>query len=211
MSAVACIVEGHSEVAALPLLLDRIGPWMNAEGYVRIARPPVRVPRDGFLRKETEFVRYLRLAAEKVGPGDGVLVLLDADKDCPAELGPATRIRAERMLPDRRVSVVLVKCEYEAWLIAGARSLERVDLLADEEDEPLPDPESVLGAKAWLDRRVSSGYSTRVDQPRLSAAVDLDAIAAASRSFRKLCSDWQRLTRPAPPPRPAAGSRRGDR
>ena len=201
MSAVACIVEGHSEVAALPILLDRIGPWLGLEGFVSVARPPVRVPREGFLRRDSEFVRYLRLAAAKVGAGDGVLVLLDADKDCPAELGPATRARAERVLPDRRVSVVLVKCEYEAWLIAGARSLERVDRLGD--DGVPPDPESILGAKSWLDRRMSSGYSTRIDQPRLSAVVDLESISAASRSFRKLVADWKRLSRPAPSP-PAA-------
>ena len=191
MKKVACIVEGHSEVAALPILLERVCRWLDPEGYVSIARPPVRVPRDGFLNKEKEFSRYLRLAAAKVTADDGVLVLLDADKDCPAELGATLRERAERVAPDRRISVVLVKCEYEAWFIAGADSLGRVDRL-EATDDPT-DAESILGAKAWLNRRMSSGYSTRIDQPRLSAMVDLQTVADNSRSFRKLCSDWRRL------------------
>ena len=190
MSAVACIVEGHSEVASLPILLERLNTRSAPERYVTIARPPVRVSKDGFLNRESEFTRYLRLAAAKVLPGEGVLVLLDADKDCPATRGPEILERARAVVPDRRVSVVLANREYEAWLIAGAGSLDRVDgALGDE----WLDPDTVLGAKAWLDRRMSSGYSTRVDQPRLTSAVDLDVVERASRSFRKLLAEWSHL------------------
>lgn len=190
MTAVACIVEGHSEVVSLPILLERLNARTTPERYVTIARPPVRVSKDGFLNKESDFVRYLRLAAAKVLPGEGVLVLLDADKDCPATRGPEILERARSVVPDRRVSVVLANREYEAWLIAGAGSLARVDRSAD---DGRVDPDAVLGAKAWLDRRMSSGYNTRVDQPRLTSAVDLDAVERDSRSFRKLAREWSRF------------------
>lgn len=152
----------------------------------------MRVSKDGFLNKDGDFSRYLRLAAAKVLPGEGVLVLLDADKDCPATQGPEILEKARLVVPDRRVGVVLANCEYESWLIAGARSLGRLDRLQDGDDEV--DPDTILGAKAWLDRRMSSGYATRVDQPRLTGAVDLRDVERASRSFRKLLSEWSRLT-----------------
>lgn len=192
MTSIACIVEGHSEVVSLPILLERLNARLAPERHVSIARPPVRVSKDGFLNKESDFVRYLRLAAAKVSPGEGVLVVLDADKDCPATRGPEILDRARAVVPDRRVAIVLANREYEAWLIAGARSLSRLDLMG--EDEPDVDPDDVLGAKSWLDRRMSSGYNARVDQPRLTSAVDLDQVERASRSFRKLRSAWSLLS-----------------
>jgi len=194
MKLVACIVEGHSEVESLPILLERIFAWRCPDTAIHVARQPVRVARDGFINKQSEFHRYVRLAAAKVGPGDGVLILLDADKDCPAELGAIIRQRAERIAPDRSIAVVLAKYEFEAWLIAGARSLARIDQLPA--DQPLPEPESIQGAKDWLDRRMSTGYRSRIDQPRLAAALDLESVERLSRSFRKLTSECGRLAAP---------------
>jgi hypothetical protein len=51
------------------------------------------------------------------------LVLLDADDDCPAELGPKIQDRARQVVPHRSVSVVLANREYEAWFLAAAGSL----------------------------------------------------------------------------------------
>ena len=47
--------------------------------------PPIRVRRDRFLNREDEFRRYLLLAAAKCGDQGWILILLDADDDCPAE------------------------------------------------------------------------------------------------------------------------------
>jgi hypothetical protein len=82
-----------------------------------------------------------------VGPSGGILVLLDADDDCPAELAPALLNRARSARPDRRVSVVLAKREFEAWFLASAQSLAgRFSSPADMEAPD--DPEGVRGAKS---------------------------------------------------------------
>lgn len=48
MRVVAPIVEGDGEVAALPILLRRIGAWLSPEVPATIAQP-IRVRRDRFL------------------------------------------------------------------------------------------------------------------------------------------------------------------
>ena len=86
MIAVAAIVEGAGEVAALPILLRRINAWRTPDAHLQ-ALPPIRVHRDRFLNRDDEFHRHLLLAAAKCGEKGWILVLLDADDDCPAELG----------------------------------------------------------------------------------------------------------------------------
>lgn len=85
---------------------------------------PIRVHRDRFLRREEEFRKQLLLAAAKCGEQGWILVVLDADDDCPATLAADVYQRAKQHVPHRRLSVVLAKREYEAWFIAAARSLD---------------------------------------------------------------------------------------
>ena len=122
MTAVVAIVEGDGEVAALPILLRRLGAWLSPDQPV-VAPAPIRVRRDRFLNRDEEFRRMLLLAAAKCGAAGWILVLLDADDDCPAELGPRILERAQRVAPHRPISVVLANREFEAWFLAGAESL----------------------------------------------------------------------------------------
>jgi hypothetical protein len=64
--AVAAIVEGAGEVAALPILLRRINAWRTPDVHLQ-ALPPIRVHRDRFLNRDDEFRRHLLLAAAKCG------------------------------------------------------------------------------------------------------------------------------------------------
>jgi hypothetical protein len=64
--AVAAIVEGVGEVAALPILLRRINAWRTPDVHLQ-ALPPIRVHRDRFLNRDVEFRRHLLLAAAKCG------------------------------------------------------------------------------------------------------------------------------------------------
>lgn len=188
---VASIVEGDGEVAALPILLRRVGEWRTPESLVQ-PLPPIRVRRDRFLNRDKEFNRYLQLAAAKCEEEGWILVLLDADDDCPAELGADVLARAQACVPHRRVSIVLANREYEAWFIAAAQSLHGQRGFNFDPTDPI-DPEKPRDAKGWMKARMASGaYGETTDQPAFSAQMDLQAAYDGSRSFRKLCSEWIR-------------------
>lgn len=188
---VVAIVEGDGEVAALPVLLRRIGAWRTADVYPEIA-PPIRVRRDRFLNRDEEFRRHLLLAAGKCGADGWILVLLDADDDCPAKLGHEILERARTSVPHRRTSVVLANREYEAWFIAAAESLDgQRGFTFDPMD--VAEAETIRDAKGWIKARIASGtYGETTDQPAFSARMDLQQAFARSRSFRKLCTEWAR-------------------
>lgn len=189
MVTVVSIVEGDGEVAALPVLLRRLGGWLSPGVAVNIP-PPIRVRRDRFLNKDEEFRRHLLLAAAKCGDNGWILVLLDADDDCPAELGPQVLRRVGGIVPHRRVSVVLANREYEAWFLAAAESLHGLRGFAFEHPKNF-EPERPRNAKGWLGERMAGGtYRETTDQPAFSARMDLQQAFDNSRSFRKLCKEW---------------------
>lgn len=190
MIPIASIVEGDGEVAALPVLLRRLSDWRPGHDHVQ-ALPPIRVHRDRFLNREDEFRKQLLLAAAKCGERGWILVVLDADNDCPATLAAQVRQRARQHVPHRRLSVVLAKREYEAWFIASARSLDgRRGFRCP--DAPPVEAERPRDAKGWLRRNMAGrSYSEVLDQPAFTAHFDLQQAFDNSRSFRKLCKEWQ--------------------
>ncbi len=189
MTAVAVIVEGDGEVAALPVLLRRIGEWQTPDCFVQVL-PPIRVHRDRFLKRDEEFQRHLSLAAAKCGENGWILVLLDADDDCPAEAGMQILERARRCIPHRRISVVLANREYEAWFIAAAASLHGQRGFSFDPGETI-DAERPRDAKGWMKARMTgNAYGETTDQPAFSARMDLQQAYDRSRSFRKLCKEW---------------------
>lgn len=189
---VVAIVEGDGEVAALPILLRRLNAWLTPDVAGLIATP-IRVPRMRFINRDEEFNRYLALAAAKCESGGWILILLDADDDCPAELGQSLLERAQAAVGHRPVAVVLANREYEAWFLAASVSLNGARGLTLSENDELVSAEAPRDAKGWLGHRMTGGrYSETRDQPAFSALMDLDAARARSRSFRKLCDEWTR-------------------
>lgn len=190
------IVEGDGEVQAFPTLLRRLAPAIAPERAVEVAKP-IRVNRSKVV-KEGELERYVELATRQHGGEGAVIVLLDADDDCPAEIGPALLARAEAVRPGSPITVVIVVKEYEAWFLAAAVSLRSQRGLPDDLDPPL-EPEEVRDAKGWIQSRRTDGlaYSPTIDQPALSAVVDLDAARDGSPSFDKLCRELEKLLMPA--------------
>lgn len=190
MISIASIVEGHGEVDALPVLLRRLNEWRPGPHYAQVL-PPIRVHRDRFLNREEELRKQLLLAAAKCGEQGWILVVLDADDDCPVSLAAKVRQRAKRYVPHRRLSVVLAKREYEAWLVAAARSLDGRRGFRCPEGTPA-DAEAPRDAKGWLRQNMEGGvYSEVLDQPAFTAHFDLQQAFENSRSFRKLCKEWQ--------------------
>lgn len=189
---VATIVEGDGEVAAVRVLLPRLAEWRSPQAEIEVLQP-IRVRRDRFVNRPDEFQRHLLLAAAKCGAGGWVLVLVDADDDCPATMGADLLARARAIVPHRQVSVVLANREYEAWFIAAAASLAGRRGFTVESDASSANAETHRNAKGWIRARMTGGsYSEVRDQPAFSALMDLEQAFANSRSFRKLCAEWDR-------------------
>lgn len=191
MMPLAVIVEGDGEVQALPVLVRRLNEWRPAPTYVQ-PLTPIKVKRDRFLNRDDDFRKYVLLAAAKCGADGWLMILLDADDDCPAQLATATLQRVTAVTNHPRVSVVLANREYEAWFIAAAASLDghRGFVLGDEDKL---DAERPRNAKGWVKAHMpGKGYGETTDQPAFTALLDLQQAHDGSRSFRKLCSELQK-------------------
>ncbi len=123
-----------------------------------------------------------------------ILILIDADADCARELGPKLLDIARESRRDKSISCVLAVVEYETWFVACATSLAELLNLGDGE---LPtDPESHKMGKGWIERRFKGlKYSETVDQPKMTARMDLQMCRARSPSFDKLCRDMEQAAR----------------
>lgn len=187
---IGCIVEGHGEKHAVPLLLRRIAHAIDPAIELK-TEPPIRIPRSRLL-KEGELERTMELLARRIGRASGILLLLDSDDDCPRDLAAKFLRRAREAHGDLSFGVVLPKREYEAWFLAAASSLRGCRGLP-EDLEPPDNPEAVRGAKEWLAGRMdSASYSEVRDQAALTARFDLTE-ARHSSSFDKCFREVTRL------------------
>lgn len=191
------IVEGHGEVQAAPILVRRIASWVDFSDSLAIA-PPLRVHRDKVV-KDGELERAIEFVARKVGPAGAILLLIDADDDCAASLGPRLLQRARAARSDTSIGVVVAVSEFEAWFLAAAESLRGARTLPENLTPP-PEPETIRHPKAWLDARMRDGYSETIDQPKLTATFSLD-LARTARSFDKLVREVCKLLGHEVPPR----------
>ena len=189
MIPIASIVEGDGEVSALPILLRRLAAELEPATLVN-PLPPIRVRRDRFLNKEEEFRRQLLLAAAKSGEQGWILIVLDADDECPKTLGVNIYRRAQQHVPHRKVSVVLANREFEAWFMAAATSLNGVRGFSVAPQEKI-EAETPRNAKGWMREHMQGGnYSEIRDQPAFTAKFDIQQALHNSRSFRKHCKEW---------------------
>ncbi len=188
------IVEGHGETEALPVLVRRIAA---AAGNVALdIPPPLRVPK-GKMTKPGEIGRAVELMARKTAPDGALLIVLDADDDCPAHLGPEILRLARAARSDRPLAVAVAVREFETWFLAAAGSLAGKrglppDLVAPEH------PEAIGGAKGWLAARMPHGYAETVDQAKFAAEFDWQA-AQRLPSFARFVRELRRLVAAGPP------------
>lgn len=188
----ACIVEGHGDLDAIPVLVRRIASEIASPVRVNIAHR-FRIPRSKLV-KERELERAVELAARRTGTGGAVLIVLDSDDDCPAQLGPALLTRARIARMDFEVSVVVAHREFEAWFLAAAESLRGYRGLSENLSRP-PEVETIRGTKDWLSNHMAKSrrYSETLDQPALAAVVDLTAAKQNSPSFARFYREVSRL------------------
>lgn len=192
MNLIVPIVEGHGELEAFPVLLRRLATWIAPNKHIDIA-PPIRTGRDKFLNNSNEFSKILKLAQLKANTGGRVMLLLDADDDCPVLLATKILSMSKQTTPHLNLSVVIANREYEAWFLAAANSINGMRKFTLKLQIPV-DPDAPRNAKGWLDKQMNSGYNPILDQPAFSAKFDLNEAWENSRSFRRLCDEFIRLS-----------------
>lgn len=204
------VVEGYGEVGAVPVLIRR---WLEFRRYrnvdVHIAGP-VRAPGRGALTASHDPTRrrgiehFVRIAVQS--GSDAILVLLDADEDCPRELGSALLDRARAVLPEGLpVAVVVANREYEAWFLVALRSsafrkgLVDAGLCATSPTARVEDAESIADCKKVVAETIlGTAYRETVHQQRLTQLLPFSKVVAThSRSFRKLLKELDALLQAA--------------
>jgi hypothetical protein len=187
---IGCVVEGQGEVQSVPELIRRVAQHMDP-GFAVSVPHPVRVTKSRLL-KSAELERAVELAALRAGMDGGILVLLDSDDDCPAELGPKLLARVRSARGNMPSAVVLAKREFESWFLASAESLRGCRGLPGDLESP-DQPEEISGAKEWLSSRIPGGaYASTVDQTSLTSSLDF-ALARRAASFDKCYREIVRL------------------
>lgn len=187
---IGCVVEGHGEVESVPVLIRRIAQQFDP-GLLVLIPHPVRVTKSRLL-KPGELERAAELAVLNAGADGGVLVILDSDEDCPAQLGPELLERVRSARSDVLSAVVLARREFESWFLASAESLRGCRGLPGDLESP-HQPEEIPGAKEWLSGRIQDGaYASTVDQASLTNALDFD-LARRAASFDKCYREITRM------------------
>ncbi len=173
------IVEGAGDKAAAPVLLRRVlGERLNRYDIV-VKHPKKANGRHKLVKKLEKFLGFARIE-----PGcAAILVLLDADKCCPRELGVKLARRARDAGVGIPIAVVCANREYENWFLASD-----ADFTGDAEE--------FRGAKGWLTHKIGLHglkYKETQDQEKFSATMDIEAAFTASRSFHRLCNAVEEL------------------
>lgn len=190
------IVEGHGEVISVPILLRRFGYDIFETQGIDVLQP-YRLPR-GRMNIAPYLENAVTLARRKLEQCEGersILIILDADDDCPAEEAPKLLTRVAYVAEPIPVSVVFAKTEYESWFLAAIRSLRGERGIAADASAPV-DPEAIRGAKEYLEQRCmlpGATYSPTVDQPALTQRFSFEEARRASPSFDKLWRDLEQL------------------
>ena len=184
------IIEGHAEMESVPVLMRRLkDEW--GKHQLEIGKP-VRVPRYQVI-KAGQLERRVRMAMQRPNCR-AVVVILDADDDCPKDFAPELLRRAEQAAQDTLVSVVLPKSEMESWFVGSMESLRGTRGISSEACSP-HNPEAIRDAKGYLTQSMegSHRYMEVDDQPTFAASFDLSQAASNCRSFKKFYNDFRRI------------------
>lgn len=193
---IIAIVEGRGEVKAAPGLIRRVLGERLGRYDISLLRP-IRANGEPDLVKRFE----VHLGHAIDDNADAILVLVDADDECPVEAVGSLVDRASALNLGVPVAVVYAKCEYETWFISslseGTGEGIRARLnIASSVNAP-EDVEGIRGAKEWLEGRMPQNqrYRETQDQEPLTHYIDMGLVYRRSRSFRRLCHAVEELVR----------------
>jgi hypothetical protein len=191
---VAPIVEGHGDESSVRSLLVRTWTELLGGEFIDVLRP-IRGKRHQLVRtrdlERAIGLAALNLAEKPTEDRSLILVLLDADEDLPCQLAPQLQAHARSVRADLDVACVLANVEYETWFVGAAASLTR--FLAITPEQAPVNPEAGRHGKGWIERHFigPTRYSETLDQPKLTAAMDLAMCRNACPSFDKLCRELE--------------------
>ena len=194
MFTIVPIVEGDGDAAAFPELLARIIQEKYGRYDVFVAQGKSKVVKANSRDKlESRLDKFLLHAQKKPGCR-AILILLDADTDCPVTLAQTLAERCEQIGTKCPVEIVCANRAYESWLLASLQTI--VGRHGIPESAALPrTAEEVPNPKTWLSSQMPEGqaYKETTHQASLSRAIDLDTAQINSRSFRRLCHAVEQL------------------
>ena len=182
---ITILVEGHSEVESVPILVRRFVEDFGA--YDIPVNRPIRVKRYQVV-KQGNLEKAVEAAIRWYPETKALILILDADDDCPKYHAPELLQRLQNST-NCICSVVLARTELEAWFVASIQSLRgRRGVRMDA--NPPQDPEEIHGAKEWLTRAMEGNtYVATDDQPAFSQLFDRQQAFERCRSFRKFHKD----------------------
>ena len=192
------IVEGFSEVDSIPVLMRRL---LNRKEIFDIqAARPIRIKRSKIVKRkegrltavQAEVEHAIQLALRAREGTRAILIIIDADDDCPVELGGLLldSARSRTQLP---VAVIIANRETECWLLGCKESLRGKRGIGMDAENP-PNPESIRGAKERLSRNMKNrSYRGTIDQPAMMAGMNIDMARENCPSFDKFLRDFDEI------------------
>ena len=194
MPTIVPVVEGAGDVAAFPELLTRIllEKYNRTDVIVAHGKSNV-VSTNGRTNLENKLEKFLQHARNKP-KCDGILVLSDADDDCPVDESRHLSQRCEPFRSICPVEVVYAHRQYESWFLVCLDTIRGQGLIPDTASISVP-VESTNNPKQWLTDQMPPGraYKGTTHQASLSGLIDIDLAYHNSRSFRRLCHALEQL------------------
>ena len=188
MPTIVPVVEGDGDVAAFPALLSRILLENHNRPDVLVAHGRRGVVKaNGRSNLVNKLERFLQHAQNKPNC-DAILVLLDADNDCPVILGQQLSQRCEQMGTKCPVHIVCARQSYESWFLASLDTV-KGNSIVPHTATLSGYAEAVQNPKQWITALLPQGqaYKETTHQAAISSFIDLDLAHKNSRSFRRLC------------------------
>ena len=184
------IVEGHGEVPAVPVLVRRLGELMGIP-HVPVGAP-FRSKRSQLAQKDG--LQRVIMRARDEPDCAAILILFDADDDCPKTEAPKLLRWAMEAAAPLPCALVMANREYEAWLLGSLEVLLRARGVEPAQSYE-GDPEIKRDAKGELESRFGRNfyYIEKKDQPAFTALADWVLVHERCRSFRKMSKETRRL------------------
>ena len=183
---ISLIVEGEGEEKAAPALINRL-LHDHFQRYDIFTNTPKKAKGRNNLITFGGFEYYIDVCLKFDYHVDGILVLLDADDDCPVELAKDFYKRVQRMNIHIPIALVCAKREYEAWFLANIDALIQNGLLKSDVTYHTSKIEEKRDVKGWLSSNMPSGkYKEVTDQLKMTRYIEFERTSDLSRSFRRL-------------------------